>query len=84
MADAFELDPVRMGQPVGPKAGGGRRPGQQLVLAAPDDAHGTGDPLPPLPLQYAEVVQRERNWLDSAGMLTGLADHAGGPERLSE
>src|SRR5919197_126869 len=45
VADAVELDPVGVGQPVVAEAGGGRRPGQQPVFRAPHDPHGAGDPL---------------------------------------
>jgi len=48
--------------------------------------HGTGDPLPALSLQYANVVERERQWMDSTGTLTAVAywkqQLQGIPERL--
>ena len=42
VADAVELDPVGVRQPVVPVAGGGARPRQQPVRRAPHDPHGAG------------------------------------------
>src|SRR3712207_8651146 len=38
VADAVELDPVRVRQPVVEEAGGGRWPRQELVVRSPHDA----------------------------------------------
>ena len=45
MADAVELDPVGVRQPVLAEARGGGRPRQQPVVGPPHDPHRAGDPL---------------------------------------
>ena len=45
VTDAVELHPVGVGQPLGAKARGGRRPRQEPVRGAPHDPHRAGDPL---------------------------------------
>ena len=45
VADAVELDPVGVRQPVVAEARGRRRPGEDPVVGPPDDPHRAGDPL---------------------------------------
>ena len=45
VADAVELDPVGVREPLVAKARGGRRPRQEPVAGAPHDAHRAGDGL---------------------------------------